>query len=177
MMVESEALKEAQASYGSEGFVDKQPAVEAFWQAYIDSLPEGMHPPGSCDVWSFGDTEEMANELGGLVKAGIKTATCSLMWQYEAEGDEDLPKVGGVSVITDGEGTPLCIIETVEVEIRPYNQVDESFAYDEGEGDRSLSYWRRAHWDFFSRVCASIERDPVETMPLLCERFRVVFSK
>lgn len=155
----------------------KQRAVKAFWQAYRDSLPEGVQPPSSYDVWSFGDTREMANELGELVKVGIKTATCSLMWEYEAEGDEDLPKVGDVSVITDGEGTPLCIIETIEVEIRPYSQVDESFAYDEGEGDRSLSYWRRAHWEFLSRACASIGREPVENMPLVCERFRVVYPK
>jgi uncharacterized protein YhfF/diadenosine tetraphosphate (Ap4A) HIT family hydrolase len=159
------------------GFVEQQPAVEAFWRAYTASLPEGVQPPDSYDVWSFGDTEEMADELGQLVQAGIKTATCSLMWEYEAEGDEDLPRAGDVSVITDGQGVPLCVIETVEVEVKPFDRVDEAFAYDEGEGDRSLAHWRSAHWKFFTRVCGSIDREPVETMPLICERFRVVFPK
>ena len=57
------------------------------------------------------------------------------------------------------------------------DEVDEVFAYDEGEGDRSLVYWRTVHWEAFSRTCAAIGRKPAETMPLICERFRVVFSK
>ena len=168
---------DASAKNIAAGFVEQQPAVEAFWRAYTDSHPEGVRSPDSYDVWSFGDTEEMADELGQLVQAGIKTATCSLMWEYEAEGDDGLPKAGDVSVITDGQGAPLCVIETVEVEVKPFGQVDEAFAYDEGEGERSLAYWRSAHWKFFTRVCGSIGREPVETMPLVCERFRVVFPK
>jgi histidine triad (HIT) family protein len=159
------------------GFVEHQPAVEAFWRAYTATLSEGAQPPDFYDVWSFGDTEEMADELGQLVQAGIKTATCSLMWEYESERNEDLPKAGDVSVITDGQGAPLCVIETVEVEVKPFGKVDEVFAYDEGEGERSLAYWRNAHWDFFTRVCGSIGREPVKTMPLICERFRVVFPR
>jgi len=159
------------------GLVQQQDEVEAFWQAYTASLPDGVRPPGSYDVWAFGDTEEMANELGQLVRAGIKTATCSLLWEYEAEGDEDLPKAGDVSVITNGQGAPLCVIETVEVEVKAFGQVDEAFAYDEGEGVRSLAYWRSAHWKSFTRVCGSIGREPTETMPLICERFRLVFPK
>jgi uncharacterized protein YhfF/diadenosine tetraphosphate (Ap4A) HIT family hydrolase len=166
---------EASAKIIIAGFVEQHPAIEAFWRAYTTSLPEGVRPPDSYDVWSFGDTEEMADELGQLVQAGIKTATCSLLWEYKPEGDEDLPKAGDVSVITDGQGAPLCVIEMVEVEVTPFGQVDEAFAYDEGEGDRSLEYWHSAHWKFFTRMCGSIGREPVETMPLVCERFRVVF--
>jgi uncharacterized protein YhfF len=36
-------------------------------------------------------------------------------------------------------------LETVEVARRPFGDVDADFAYEEGEGDRSLSYWREAH--------------------------------
>lgn len=117
----------------------------------------------------------MADELGALVAAGTKTATCSALWEYEAEG-EPIPQVGQRSIILDGRGEPLCIIETVEVEIRPYNEVDPQFAYDEGEGDRSLTYWREAHWRFFSRTLPKIGREPTPTMPLVCERFLVIYS-
>jgi uncharacterized protein YhfF len=151
------------------------PEVEAFWQAYLASLPEGSEPPlGSYEAWSFCDNEKDANELGDLVRAGKKTATCSLVWAYEAENEEP-PVVGDLSIITNWDGEPLCIIETTEVQIKPFNQVDEGFAYDEGEGDRSLAYWRKVHWDVFSRECAAIGRMPAETMPLVCERFRVIF--
>jgi uncharacterized protein YhfF len=157
--------------------VKKQSKAEAFWQTYLASLPERVEsPPTSYEAWSFCDNEEAANELGELVKAGTKTATCSLVWAYEVE-NEELPVVGDLSIITNWDGEPLCIIETTEVQVRAFNEVDDGFAYDEGEGDRSLTYWREVHWGVFSRECSAIGRRPVETMPVVCERFRVVFPK
>lgn len=35
-----------------------------------------------------------------------------------------------------------------------FSEVGEDFAYLEGEGDRSLSYWRKLHLDFFSQEYA-----------------------
>lgn len=149
--------------------------VEAFWQAYLDSLPEGTAPPSrTYEAWYFGDSEAMANELGDLVRRGIKTATASLLWEYEAEGEAP-PQVGDLSIITTFDGEPLCLIETTEVEIKPFNEVDAQFAYDEGEGDRSLAYWRQGHWSFFTKYCQILGRQPRQDMPVVCERFRVVF--
>jgi uncharacterized protein YhfF len=105
----------------------------------------------------------------------VKTATCSLVWVYEAE-QERLPQVGDLSIITTWDGEPLCVIETTQTEVKAFDQVDEQFAYDEGEGDRSLAYWRRVHEEFFAEECAAIGRQPSHAMPLLCERFRLVFT-
>jgi uncharacterized protein YhfF len=116
----------------------------------------------------------MAHELAELVVRGVKTATAGLLWEYEVEG-EPLPQSGDISIILDGAGRPVCVIETVQVEVKPFNQVDAAFAYDEGEGDRSLNFWREAHWRFFSRACGPIGRAPSETMPVVCERFRVMY--
>jgi uncharacterized protein YhfF len=157
-------------------FVDDHTNLSTFWLAYLSMLPEDAPRPDFMpDAWYFCDNETDANTLAGLVQAGIKTATCSLFWVYAA-GNERMPQVGDLSIITDWGGFPLCIIETTEVEIKPYNTVDLKFAYDEGEGDRSLAYWRAAHWRFFSRECVSIGREPAEDMPVVCERFRVIFS-
>src|SRR4028119_983706 len=92
----------------------------------------------------------MADELGGLIASGTKSATCSALWEYEAEG-EPLPEVGMKTIVLDGKGVPLCIVETTEVEVRPYDEVDGRFAYEEGEGDRSLEYWREGNWRVLSR--------------------------
>ncbi len=150
--------------------------IQAYWQAYLSTLPANAEMPTRYEAWGFGDSSTMANDLGALVKSGTKTATCSLLWEYEFDGDP-LPKVGEHSIILDGKGEPLCIIETIEVETKPYIEVDAQFAYDEGEGDRSLAFWREAHWRFFSRSCDRIGRTIDERMPLICERFRVVYSK
>lgn len=150
--------------------------IETFWQAYLATLPENSPlrrqpmPP----AWSFGSSPEMANELGRLVQEGVKTATCSLLWEHESDG-EPLPQVGALSIVLDGDDYPLCLIETTEVEIRPFNEVDERFAHDEGEGDRSLAYWREAHLRFFAPICKRLGKPLDDRMPLVCERFRLVY--
>ena len=47
--------------------------------------------------------------------------------------------VGALSVVLDGRGEPICVIRSVKVEVRPFGEVDEAFAWVEGEGDRSLA--------------------------------------
>ena len=148
--------------------------TEAYWRKYLDTLPE-VSPVRDAryEAEGFGDSPQMADELGTLVADGTKTATCSALWEWEAEGSA-LPAMGEKTVVLDGSGKPLCIIETTEVKVRPYEEVDASFACEEGEGDRSLKYWQEAHWRFFSRTLPNIGREPAPDMPLVCERFRVI---
>jgi uncharacterized protein YhfF len=128
-------------------------------------------PPGWRDLeqFAFGDTPEMADELLALVLAGTKTATSSAVAEYAAEGEEIDLTVGGRSVVLDGRGRPACVIETSEVAIRRFDEVDAAFAWDEGEGDRSLAYWRAEHELFFRKHGVFCE-----DMQLVCERFRLV---
>jgi uncharacterized protein YhfF len=154
----------------------EQGDLETFWNTFLQTLPEGHEGPGELpEAWGFGDSPDMAENLGRLVLNGTKTATCSAVWEYEAD-NETMPQVGQLDIVLDGDGEPLCIIENVEVTIRPYNEVDARFASEEGEGDRSLAYWLQAHFDFFSRSLKRIGREFSETMPLVCERFRVVYG-
>jgi len=150
--------------------------VEMYWRAFKETLPKEKREPPLFEVFGFGDTPEMADDLGALVVDGIKTATCSLLWEYEVE-DEVLPKVDDFSIVLDGQGEPICIIQTTEVTIKPFSEVDPQFAFEEGEGDRSLAYWRKAHWDFFEPYCTKMGWTLSEEMPLVCERFRVVTRK
>ncbi|NMB89991.1 MAG: ASCH domain-containing protein [Chloroflexi bacterium] len=152
------------------------PEIEQFWQAYRAALPAGAEPPeDTYEAWHFTDNREGANHLAALVLAGIKTATSSLYWEY-ASGEEPVPHPGSLSVVTDWDGHPLCIIQTTQVDIRPFNQVPADFAFDEGEGDRSLDYWRRVHWEVHTRTCAVLQRTPQEDMLTVCERFRVIYT-
>lgn len=149
--------------------------VEDFWLAYLERLPgDSPAQDEGYEAWSFGDGPEMADELGALVLAGQKTATCSALWELEADG-EPPARPGEKSVILDGKDEPLCIIETTEVEIRRFDEVDEQFAREEGEGDCSLEYWREAHRRFFARTLPRIGRHFAEDMPLVCERFCVIY--
>jgi uncharacterized protein YhfF len=114
-------------------------------------------------TFAFGDSPELADELLELVVKRIKTATCS------TEDEPNTSAPGERWVVLDGRGEPRCVIESTEVAYRRFNEVDATFAYDEGEGDRSLAYWRSAHRAYFDRLGRFSE-----DMMLMCERFRLV---
>jgi uncharacterized protein YhfF len=149
--------------------------IEQYWKAYLATLPDDIAADEIYSVDQFGDSPQLMDELTTLVLAGTKTATCSALWEWEAEG-RDLPKVGTKSIVLDSNHQPVCILETTEITIRPFNEVDAQFAYDEGEDDRSLESWRREHWKYFSRVLPKINKVPTIEMPLVCERFRVIYK-
>lgn len=112
----------------------------------------------------FGDDPEMQDELAALVVAGRKTATC-----LAVDSGLPIPAPGDLTLIEDGAGRPVCVIETVSTERRRFGEVDEAHARAEGEGDLSLGYWREVHRAYFTR-----EGTFAEDMMLVCERFRVV---
>lgn len=129
-----------------------------------EGIPE---PYQNLRTFAFGDSPALADELVELVVMGIKTATCST----EDEPNKSAP--GERWVVLDGRGEPRCVIETIEVTYRRFNEIDDAFAFEEGEGDRSLTYWRDAHQSYFGRL-GRYSND----MMLMCERFRLleVFS-
>jgi uncharacterized protein YhfF len=125
-----------------------------------DAVPEKYR---QLRAFAFGDGPELADELLDLVLKGVKTATCS------TEDEPNTSSVGEQWVVRDGRGTPRCVIETTEVSYRRFGDVDAAFAYEEGEGDRSLAWWRTAHRNYFGR-----QNRFSEDMLLMCERFRLV---
>jgi uncharacterized protein YhfF len=150
-------------------------SVEHYWQSYLATLPaDSPIRQVAYLVDRFGDTPELRESLSALILDGVKTATCSALWEWEAE-DLALPRAGQFTVVLGAEEQPVCILETMEVQVRPFGEVDAGFAAAEGEGDRSLEYWRQAHWRFFTRSLSKIGRVPTEEMPLVCERFRLVY--
>ena len=114
------------------------------------------------ETFSFGDNSDLANRL--LVLSGTKRATC---WA-ESQGLLSA-EIGKLMVVLDGQGAPKAVLKTIELTKRRFDEVDEAFAYDEGEGDRSLRYWREAHTRYFSRL-GRYSPD----MMLWCERFELV---
>jgi uncharacterized protein YhfF len=141
------------------------------WNSFAETCTED---PASrfLEAFFFDDNEPSANELAALVLSGRKRATAGLLWSHEKES-KPIPKPGDLSIVTDFSGSAVCIIETTRVDIVPFDEVSEEFAATEGDG--SLQYWRRAHQAFFGRECKRLGRVPEASMPVICERFEVVF--
>lgn len=149
----------------------KNQSVINMWNEFCKTNPAA---PETYDAWAFGDSKESADELAELVFDGTKTATSSLHLLYELE-NEELPYVGLHNVILNGKEQAVGIIETTSIELVPFHEVSAEHAYLEGEGDRSLAYWRKVHEDFFARELKGIKREFEEDMLIVCERFKVVY--
>ena len=144
-----------------------------FWQKFCAQNPD-VNPSEPFQAWFFSNTRESAKELAELVLAGKKTATASLAAINKMK-PENAPVDGGYSVVTDFDGNPLCIVQTTEIRQLPFETVDAMFAFDEGEGDQSLEYWRDCHWEYFSAEAAQMNIDFDEKSVIACERFRLLF--
>ena len=146
-------------------------AVREFWErcrARDSALPAEVP-----EAWAFGATTEHADGLLQLVLDGTKTGTASSVWDYEFSGDP-LPQVGEHSIILDGAGEPRAVIETTSVEIVPFTEVTDEHAHAEGEDDRTLASWRTIHERFW-RLHSESPKGYAPDMPVLCERFRLVY--
>ena len=139
------------------------PRVEPFWRDFVAAT--GIDGPHT--AWAFGSD---ASALGLLVRDGPKRATASLHSWYRDDG-EPMPAPGDLSVVLDGDGEPLCVIRTTGVEVRRFGDVDEEFAWTEGEGDRSLEYWRQAHIEFFAAEGRPVDEDS----EVVLERFELLW--
>lgn len=124
------------------------------------------------EAWSFGC---QADELAQLTVDGIKTGTASAYPMYEIE-KEALPQVGGFDIILNSRDEAVCITETTKVYVVPFCEVSREHAYKEGEGDRSLEYWRKVHEVFFSDCLKEGGLSFDKNMPVVCQEYKVVFN-
>lgn len=144
--------------------------IEKYWQDFISEQPE--YKERSYTAWQFGvDPDELAQ----LVIEGKKTLTCSGFKEYEVE-NEKLPEIGDVSIVLGEADRPKCIIENTQVYTLAFKDAGEDIAYKEGEGDRTLSYWRGAHLNFFEPLYKSIGLEFNESEKIVVEEFKMIYK-
>lgn len=151
-------------------------SVSALWRAYLARIGETPETTQKAfSAWAFGDHAALADELCALVLAGTKRATAGAVREYEAEG-VPLPRPGELSVVTDGAGRARCVIRTTRVELVHFDDVDAEFARAEGEGDKSLAWWRDAHARYFARRSAQLGVELGPNPLIAAERFELVHA-
>lgn len=147
-------------------------SVKKMWNDYHNSI--GIIAPEEPISDSFCDNEKDANELAALVNDGIKRATSPALWSFEKTGSK-LPVVGEIFIVKDWAGNAVCIVQTRKVTIMPFNEVTEAHAYIEGEGDRSLKYWKEVHTLFYQAELKNLGLKFEESMPIVFEEFERIF--
>ena len=149
--------------------------IEAFWQRArtTGAVPADATPS---IVECFGDSPALADELLGYVIHGDKRATAGSHDLYLADG-VPVPFVGMWSVVLDGSGAPCVVLRTTDVRIGPMSSVDDQFAWDEGEGDRTRETWLADHTAFFTRQFAASGLEFHPDIPVVFERFELVYAE
>ena len=143
--------------------------AKEMWQVYCQERDFGR-----VDFWQYGVA---ADKLAKLTLDGVKTATASAYDLYLFDNTEDLPEINQYSVISDSKDEAICIIKTNKVTLVPFNEVTAEHAHKEGEGDRSLAYWRKVHQEFFTDCLKEVGLLFKEEMIVVCEEFEVVYPR
>ncbi|GAA4795375.1 ASCH domain-containing protein [Olivibacter ginsenosidimutans] len=149
--------------------------IDSFWKEFQNEMPEysGVETPPS---YYFCDNEKDADECAELVSEGIKQATTHSLPGLQIN-EEKLPAIGDMAIVTDWDGIPKAITKTVKVQLVKFKDITAEYAFIEGEGDRSLSYWQKVHWDYYTRELSDHGLQPSENMELVCEYFETIWPK
>lgn len=120
--------------------------IEIYWQEFQKEYPTYQLiavPP----YYYFCDNKKDADECAELVRRGIKQATTHSLSGLQIN-EEKLPTIGDLAIVTDWDGAPKAVIKTIKVELVRFKDITTEYAFIEGEGDKSLPYWKKVHWDY-----------------------------
>ncbi|MEO8608323.1 MAG: ASCH domain-containing protein [Chloroflexota bacterium] len=151
------------------------PEIDTFWNAYLLTLPEAERNLTYYEAASWGNSDELADTIATAILSGVKTTTSRLEWEREKSNDPS-EKIGDISIVLDGKQRPVCIVEVVDLFIKPFDQVEAAFVYQYGEGSRDMDFWNMNMWDYYVGECAAIGLQASRNMPMICEVFKVIFK-
>lgn len=145
-----------------------------FWKNFQKHNPEylTLNEPQS---FYFCDNKKDADQCAELVIQKIKQATSPSFWSF-SKNNEPLPKIGDLAIVTNWNKNPKAIIKTTKIEIVPFKNITELYASIEGEGDKSLEYWKKTHWQYYTNEMKEFAEFPSEEMDIVCEYFETIWT-
>lgn len=145
--------------------------VDVFWKRFLKEKQLSQNTQ-YLEAFHFEATKEGANHLLELVLSGQKRATASSLSAWIIEGTK--PKVGDYSIVTDWDGKPRCVIQTVHTMELPFREMTYEICKREGE-DECLETWQQNHRHFFAADGKELGYEFTEDMMVVFEDFEVVY--
>lgn len=131
----------------------------------------------SLPVIEFAFPGPLRDRLVGAIRSGAKTATSSLLYEYQVT-NEPLPAVGDTGAVIDSNGERVAVIETTAVRIISLGDVPLDHALAEGEGYASVEDWRAGHTRFWTSAAMSAELggeiELTDATPVVLEQFVLI---
>ena len=148
------------------------------WKKYLLSLGETPETTSKKIILAdhFCNDKESADYLYELALTGIKRATTGSTWVYDYY-KESILKPNDLSILTNFDGTKMCILKTIKVTIKKFSEITSTDAQIEGEGDKTLEYWRKVHKEYFEEECNKIGKTFSENMNVVFEEFCVEYKE
>jgi uncharacterized protein YhfF len=164
--------------------IHASPEIEAFWKkactileisddTHYCALPFCEHDENTDD-----EELEIIDGIGALAVKSLKRGTCHQAMQFEKD-NIPMRSVGDYWVVVKTDGTPVCVVKIIAINIVPFNQVGPEFAASEGpEGGLIPSHenWSNAHREYFQEQCERWGVAWHEDHPVVCESFITVYS-
>jgi len=128
-------------------------------------------------ICEFGFPGPLRDRLVTAVLNGTKTATSSLLIEWQLDG-EPLPVAGERADVVDSEGRTVGTIEILTADIVRLGDVDDHIARAEGEDYSTAAGWRTEHERFWRdevSPCLPAGQAPAFTddLPIVIQWFRL----
>ena len=124
---------------------------QEMWNAYKKINPS---IGDEIDAWAFGVEADLFGRFGFKRR---KTATAQPMIFIQLITNPSTRR--DLWYHLDSQDRAVCIVEITKVSVQPFHQVSADHAFKEGEGDKSLAYWRQVHGGLFRRVAERSRTD------------------
>jgi uncharacterized protein YhfF len=99
-------------------------------------------------ICEFGFPGPLRDRLVDAVLFGVKTATSSLLADWERDGEQP-PAAGELQTVIDSAGIPVAIIEIIRSDVVALGAVDDRVARAEGDSYQTAAGWRSEHERFW----------------------------
>ncbi len=151
-----------------------RPLERIFWDDYLATLPSNSRPRKQFVEAAFAGRREGTDALIRLYRLGKKSAGSSLVKDFESAGDP-LPKVGNYWIMLDSHERPQLLVKTIRTEINLFGDIPKAVARAEGEGDLSVSYWKKAHRDFYLSFLTKWGIADINKAKVITEHFEILY--
>ena len=151
-----------------------RPTIKQFWDDFIKRNPVFLHTKIP-EAYHFCNNKKDADACAILTVQGIKQATSPSLWWYK-QFNMPKTKVGDLDIITNFQCQPKAIIQFTKIEHLKFKDITAEYASIEGEGDKSLDYWKKVHWDYYAEEMKPFDERPSEDMVIVCQHFKTIWK-
>ena len=146
-----------------------------FWQSAKTAVPDGGLGDKYQVRW-IGLDDQTTEQIFELIRSGDKTGTFTLPWLVEQTGDPT-PRVGDAIILVAFDGTPKILLRLTGIEEVAFGDITEAHTAVDGSPVRALEVWKPLHTAYWNERLQPFGLGVCDEMPVLVEKFEMLYVK